>query len=113
MGSFGLNWIFMAVVIIFLGGIIIVFIYASSLRFRKKNVLPLFPRKFLLGGVGLSLVFSLKLNFSKRINFASYSVYSAHRASILTFIAVYLLLILLILIKITRSREGPLKTYFS
>lgn len=110
----GLNWVFLAVVIMFLGGIIVVFIYASSLNFRKKNILQNTRAKLLrrvIISLGLILLFnSFRV---KAVVFSSYRVYVSQRVSILIFMATYLLVILLIVVKIIQFNEGPLKTYFS
>lgn len=109
----GLNWTFMAVTIMFLGGIIIVFIYTSRINFRKKNIIT-FPLKKLtasLRGITILRYLFRTLNFLKH-DLAPFSLYTSSNSINLIFVAVYLLFILLTLIKIVRCGEGPLKTIF-
>ena len=98
-----LNWPFIAIVIIFLGGIIVVFVYASSLNFNNKNLMSANAR------VGLLWVFIFLIIAQAsarkgliRIAISSAGLYTSPALSILLFIGLYLLAALLSLIKVIR-----------
>lgn len=109
----GLNWIFMAIVIIFLGGIIVVFVYASRLNFRKKNIFHFSFKKIILFRATLIVLnFLMPSIFINEIFLAPFSLYSGNRSGNLVYLALYLLMVLLLLIKIVSQGDGPIKTQF-
>ena len=108
----GLHWIFLIVVIMFLGGIIVVFIHASSLNFRKKNIFHLnFPNFIFTWGLLFLRINALSLRSeTQRVSTAA-AVYRTQSTASLWFFAFYLLLALLLLVKIVCPKEGPIKTH--
>ncbi len=105
-----MGWIFIAIVLIFLGGIIVVFIYASSLSITKKHIWRFDIKKYVTRFIFLFLmIICYIVFFMKRINTRPRSLYANRAVINIIFIASYLLLALLLLVKIIRITEGPLK----
>ena len=105
-------WIFYALVIIFLGGIIVVFVYSSSLSVSNKNTNKKQIYIVILNSIviyTLRRYITLNKNY-EIIEISPFNIYSSKSLTNLLFLATYLLLNLLILIKLVRWREGPLKT---
>jgi hypothetical protein len=107
-----ISWIFYSLILIFLGGIIVVFVYACSLRQKSKSVSGINWEAtilFLIFAFVLKAVpEELKAGFrsqSPRLVFGPASVGG------IGVIAVYLITVLLAIIKITAIREGPIKIY--
>ncbi len=102
-----LTWLFYAIVVVFLGGIIVAFTYCSSLNSYFKfyvniNFLFLFTLLFITGGI-LIPNSSLLINIKFIIRFL---VFQSIPLFLFTF---SILLTLTLVVKIVSINEGPLK----
>lgn len=106
--SFILNkWLAYAIILIFLGGIIVLFIYVSTLAGNEKIALPIKARVWLLPVIaglvalptqdsGLLLISHLYLNIS---------------VALLFFLTLYLLCTLIVVVFLSQGFKGALMTY--
>ncbi len=98
-----------------MGGIIVVFVYASSLRSNKKLII-LKQIKEIVGNflILITVLFILKSNNFYTMDFQVNPgvIYKETKLGLLLIMAFYLLLTLLLLVKIIRWKEGPLKSQF-
>lgn len=105
------NWIMYAIILLFTGGIIVLFTYITSLVLSSKINFPSVPYLFLLVRVPLILILNFqRFNPSTEKNIAE--LYFESYIVLLLFIAVYLLLILVRIVKIATSARGPIKSFF-
>lgn len=107
------KWLALAIILIFLGGIIVMFFYATSLSNNDKvqysiNKKIVTRAIFLVLGLGVLEETSFILALS---NFVS-NLYSARAQLIVFVIMVYLLLSLFIIVKLTFGFEGSLNKRF-
>ena len=102
------KWTAFALRLIFVGGIMIIFLYVSSLSANRKT---LKSKSFFWGTLLIFiLIFNVRLvtqSFSKLGMF-----YSWNSSFLLTFLILYLLLTLLLVSKFSRSFKGPLTEKF-
>ena len=109
------RWIFFTIVILFVGGIIVLFMYLCSLSARLKtetnNVLY-----FVFLGVVLLGLGGVRINWSVYETLSGsglFSLYRLDRWGMMTFLIVYLIVGLVVAIQIARKFEGPLKNKLS
>lgn len=110
LGSLINRWICYAILLIFLGGIIVIFLYVSTLSLSNKIITTPTPSSPLLGGlvlIILSLRFTPQINF-EIINSLVIQLYQEIHSPLLIFLVRYLLLTLLSVVKITQSFKGAL-----
>lgn len=107
----GRLWLIYSLIIIFLGGIIIVFIYTASVNNRFKFLVN-FNKSFLYSApilVGISL----RLSINRYVMTIQESVWRIFTASSLGFIILLGLIIIITLftvVKLVQVDQGPLKT---
>lgn len=109
--SVGYVWLTYTLVIIFLGGIIIVFIYASSLNRVFKLIIKIY--KILIFSASL-IALSLIVGGELLIGGQLYSTpvwlnFCCRSLGVLCIIALLVLFTLFIVVKLVQVREGPLK----
>lgn len=105
------SWIIYAVVLLFTGGIIILFMYILTLVRSVKVV-------FLNVGLELRILFTIILltlffvpnenNFDLNLS----NIFRVRRSRYVTFLAIYLFLTLLIVVKLSSAYKGALKSVF-
>jgi len=104
-----IKWIFYAVILIFLGGIIVVFIYITTLAGNEKfHIAPLNPL-FLIFTLNGSLVYfyAPKLSQFKKEIFISH-IYFSRATPFLWFLVIFLFRTLIIVIKLAENFKGTL-----
>ena len=109
--SLGMVWVTYTLVIIFLGGIMIVFVYASSMNrvFKlriKAYKISIFTRALMI----LLITLPLELfGFGKRYCTPIWLNFCCTRGGVLCLIALLILITLFIVVKLVQLAEGPLK----
>jgi hypothetical protein len=109
--SAGYLWVTYTLVIMFLGGIIIVFIYASSIDSVFKLMIKIQKGvRISISLVALSLVsWTYFLNLSHFYSTPVWLNFCSSRAGVLCVIILLILSTLFIVVKLVQIREGPLK----
>lgn len=109
--SVGCLWVTYTLVIIFLGGIIIVFIYASSMDSVFKLMIKIQKVvRLSISFIALSLVsWTYFLNLSHFYSTPVWLNFCSSRAGVLCVIILFILSTLFIVVKLVQIREGPLK----
>lgn len=109
------KWISYLVILLFLGGIIVLFVYICTLISKIKVLIKTSYKKYFYGGFILILFFFL--NFFKKSDFVGAFnqlrisfIYQKSRIVLLVFATVYLLVMLIISIKIIQKHKGGLKS---
>ncbi len=104
------KWLGLALIIVFVGGIIVAFLYVSSLAFNLKfQIFFSLPGLFIL--IILTFLKPTKILKDFSGNFAV-SVYSSMSSFLLVFLIIYLLIVLFLAVKITESLKGSLAQKF-
>ncbi len=103
------KWLGVSLFMVFVGGIIVIFLYVSSLAFNEKFFLnrPM-PLIFILG-LSLFLIFKINNFFAHSLVsqlYRSYSVFS------LIFLIAYLLLVFFLAVKLSENFKGALVEKF-
>lgn len=101
------RWLGYALILIFLGGIIVVFLYASILSSNDKLVTKYsnIPQVLLLGLISIN--YSIEIN-----NPGITSCYSFKIRGIMVFIIIYLLIVLFLVVKFSEPFKGSLVKKF-
>ena len=110
LGIFLNIWMCYSIVLIFLGGIIVIFLYVRTLSLSNKIVSPTINwiAIVMLGSVLLWRFFSSNIATTfVQLNFIT-QVYQPLRFTIVLFLVFYLLSALFIVVKITQSFKGAL-----
>merc|ERR1712066_716116 len=106
------SWFFYLLVLVFLGGVIILIIYISTLAANEKFMRPKFPNPVLFIVVMVIIRFMLtNYNYSNKsscnirilINLYEYS-----NRSLSIFLIVYLLITIVCVVKLVKFERGPL-----
>ena len=106
------NWIIYVIVLLFTGGIIVLFTYITSLVISSKINFPSIPK--IAAFSILPLTISLGQQDLSELRFKNLSgLYNDYFRLILLFIALYLVLILIRIVKIATSLSGPIKSFFT
>lgn len=106
------NWIIYVVILLFTGGIIILFSYITSLVMSSKINFPSQPKLLFLST--LPILFSLNSQSFVLISLKNvFGLYLESFAIIFLFTATYLILILVRIVKIATSLSGPIKSFFT
>lgn len=96
----------------FTGGIIVLFTYIVSLVLSYKITFPSLPYISLI--VRIPVIFILNFqSFTPLVEKCISELYFESFVILLLFIAIYLLLILVRIVKIATSTRGPIKSFFS
>jgi len=111
--SYSTSWFFYLLVLVFLGGVIVLIIYISTLSSNEKFS----QLSFKVGGASIlvrSITVIIISPFYGRTSAASYSlsatslVYENSQLSRLMLIMVYLLFVLICIVKLVKFESGPL-----
>lgn len=104
-----IKWIFYAIILIFLGGIIIIFIYVTTLAGNEKfQIRFLKPYHVLLLTTSIIIYFYLPSRaLFKKETFMAHLYYS-NTSVILAFLTILLLSVLIIVIKLAENFKGAL-----
>lgn len=104
-----IKWIFYATVLIFLGGIIVVFIYVTTLAGNEKFQISLINPAFLVLILRLISIYvcSPKLSIFKKETFIRH-IYYTRSAPILCFLIIFLFRVLILVIKLAENFKGAL-----
>ena len=105
-------WFFYLLVLVFLGGVIILIIYISTLAANEKFVRPDFPSLLLFIVAGIFRRFMLSsYNYTNK---SSYNIrmlinlYEYSNRSLSIFLIVYLLITIVCVVKLVKFERGPL-----
>jgi len=108
------SWFFYLIILVFLGGVIILIIYISTLAANEKF------RILEINWVNISIVFFLRIliitiiKYKNIINFISINntavgiLYESSNFTLLLFLILYLLLTLVCVVKLVKFESGPL-----
>lgn len=105
----GLTWVALARLIIFLGGMIVVFIYMVNLRRKGKVKIKGRHQIALCGLVVLSIRLLLAPYPGLKLNINPQVFYGISEVPTLILLGVFLIFMVLICVKLTKSQRGPLK----
>ena len=105
----GISWFFYSLVIIFLGGIIVVFVYASSLSNNFILLTSIKTIYFIIGGVlSFIIIFSTKLQ-----RFSPFTcppiLFFGDTIRVVALLALVLLLVLFVVVKAVKVEDGAIK----
>lgn len=106
------NWIMYVVVLLFTGGIIILFTYITSLVISSKINFPSIPWLMFIIVLPLTIAFSHQERTELSIKNIS-RLYFDFSNIILMFITLYLVIVLISIVKIATSLYGPIKSFFA
>jgi NADH-ubiquinone oxidoreductase chain 6 len=113
-GLVGIKWIIYAILLIFLGGIIVVFIYVTILAGNEKFT-TIISYKLLFSLLGLSIcgiVFNCPLNTQTKKELFMSHIYFSSSTFVLWFLIIFLLATLLIVVKQSENFKGALVKYY-
>lgn len=101
------KWIMFVIMLVFLGGIIIIFIYIASLAGNSK--IFFFTNLWPIIIIFFTLMFFFNITYNPFWNIKSqFHLYSFMSFQILWFVIIYLLASLFCIVKITENFKGPL-----
>jgi hypothetical protein len=104
-------WITYAVILLFTGGIIVLFSYIVTLTSRLKVIFQRFSTTVIfVWAVRLTIIVQPIESIFQNIRFSNLYLFS--RCTILGILMFYLLLVLLTVVKLATSQRGPMKSYF-
>lgn len=103
------SWISYAVILLFTGGIIVLFRYIVSLIVSSKIRFFYSTKITLIFWLILPIYQALEINSR---NLSITNLFLKSRNFLLAILVVYLLLLLLRIVYITRSNSGPIKSFF-
>lgn len=107
----GVNWFFFALIILFVGGIIVLFMYicslTRSLKIESNKILVLAAAATLSGFFGFNQ--ELVISSSKLEGIVINNLFRSISFAYLIFLAIYLLMGLVVVISLTNKFVGPLK----
>lgn len=105
-------WLSLAVNLIFLGGIIVIFIYLTSVVENEKLLLSHFMLRFYVFGAAQLLFLIIPLNHKLYKKFSFIPQLFTYSKVLLIILTCYLLFSLFIVVKITESFQGSLLKNF-
>lgn len=106
------NWIMYVVVLLFTGGIIILFTYITSLVISSKINFPSIPSLTFI--IVLPLTIAFRHRERTELNIKNISrLYFDFSNIILMFVTLYLVIVLISIVKIATSLSGPIKSFFA
>ena len=111
-----LNWLIYTIIILYLGGIMVLFIYICSISSVSKIEISGFvPFLFIISVSLLVYVIFPKFYFLGWVSRLKtvYSLYSLGRQGVLVMLGVYLILGLLARIFFIEKLQGPLKSFYA
>ena len=102
-------WVLLALLLVFLGGIIVIFSYITTLaRNDKMFITPFDPPLVVLLSLAALTILSLMSVPTKSLHMGL--IYSSTSGNLILFLTAYLLLSLLAIVKITQFHKGALTT---
>jgi len=103
-----MSWFFYSVVVIFLGGIIVVFLYASSLStlFKIETNFKIKWVDVILFPLSLRVIF---INRNYNSNITPLFIYSSTNQWMIVYLVLFLLSVLFLVVKLSTRDTGPLK----
>lgn len=104
----GSKWIGIRLILVFVGGIIVAFLYVSSLAFNQKIALN-YPKHPLLFFLVLLLWNKTSLSF---LSFSPAFSFTTRFSPLLVSLIIYLLIALFLVVKISESFKGALTQKF-
>ena len=104
------SWFMYAIILLFTGGIMVLFIYMITLIQSSKIIFNSYPLKRLVMWIFILSSFPVFISWAKS-DYSFSSLYSLNRALVLLFLVSYLLLILVVVVKLTAPQIGPLKSF--
>lgn len=120
-----LSWLSLIFFIIYIGGLLVLFFYLSSLNYKPlfsgvgkyKKIKSLITKAKILIILGLCLIFykfsSKRIRFSNRkVNNYSYNLFKKEEAKMIIILGVILLLVLWLVTKLTCKTRGALRPTF-
>jgi len=108
----GFKWIRLSLVIIFVGGIMVLFIYVSSLAAQSKLLLPLNSGTLFFGGtLATWSLFFLPFSFNPNLNSSSLLFLTPQNFPLLALLF-YLLALLLFVVKFLENFKGSFTEKF-
>nr|YP_010352885.1 NADH dehydrogenase subunit 6 [Tropostreptus kipunji]UOF70199.1 NADH dehydrogenase subunit 6 [Tropostreptus kipunji]UOF70303.1 NADH dehydrogenase subunit 6 [Tropostreptus kipunji] len=106
------SWLAYILFLIFLGALLVLFVYISTLapneKFLKMSYSPLLLLTFMVSSP--TMYTTKDINMTEVDFLPSMKIFSISLSLMTLFMAIYLLLTLLIISKITLFKEGPLRT---
>ena len=104
-------WIIYAVILLFTGGIIVLFTYIITLVFSIKVTFSNLTT-IVIFIWGVLLIFSINFSITPSQEILISNIYLNSRIRVLAFMGRYLLLVLLAVVSLAVSQKGPLKSFF-
>ena len=104
-------WIIYAVILLFTGGIIVLFTYIITLVFSIKVTFSNLTT-IVIFIWGVLLIFSINFSITPSQEILISNIYLNSRIRVLAFMGRYLLLVLLAVVSLAVSQRGPLKSFF-
>lgn len=113
------SWYSFMLIIVFLRGITIIFMYIRSLAtnkifFNKKTIILIIPIT-LIFSISIQLYDNSNISMNKISNYTKpninsiYSIYSNFNSNLVILFILYLLITLIVVVKITINNKGPIK----
>jgi len=112
LGELSMLWFSYSLVILFVGGIIVLFLYVCSIVISNKILFSLFSKYQVgtLGGLGLMVItIAPNLNIGQFDTTALLGVYRTQNLALLSYLLILLLVVLLVRVTLVTSKKGPLK----
>jgi len=108
-GLIFIKWIFYAIILIFLGGIIVVFIYVTTLAGNEKFHMNFAPSSlvFLILGAIFIYFYSLRPTQFKKEIFISH-IYFSSTTPLLWYLVIFLFTTLVVVVKLAENFKGTL-----
>lgn len=105
------RWLIYALILLYVGGVIVLFIYMTTLIYTKKVTLRFYSLLPIRGFTGLNIMVS-NITDEKLGTFSLGILYDARRLSVLGFLGGYLLRVLVVVTKLVIRWEGGIKILF-
>lgn len=104
----GIKWIGLALILIFVGGIMVIFIYVSTLSSGGKVFMPWdWTQRLILGGLMLFFCHPIWTQANYHIDTPSALIINSRGLSLI-FLLSYLLFLLFVIVKLVQSFKGSL-----
>lgn len=113
------SWLSLILFLIFIGGLIVLFVYIISLASNETFTLVsetnlITAHLFFM--ILIIYLFNINYNIIKQLNFNYFTqfnkIYSSSTRYIISFTIFYLLLVLIVVVKISNLKEAPVKNIF-
>nr|AIZ58578.1 NADH dehydrogenase subunit 6 [Ornithodoros costalis] len=102
------SWLSLIITLLMLGGLLVIFLYITSLTPNKKFILS---KKIFFALTPLTLLINFNNSFYTNFsNLTTLSIFDIDKTPMLFFMLIYLLLTLLVIMKMINSTLSPLKS---